>query len=191
MIYKVKVSKGIATACFLLEIICITVLLYLNLACNWFKCKMRFCFSRYLFHKIWFTRKIHYFKFMATPSKLFLITWVFVLHYYPSEFDGSIIIVPSSFLKRMLFSFPFSAHYALKLSCGSPLMNLSEAVATYSLWEHFQQTVLYNGLISVWRCRDKQMGLFTTTSCAHTLLSLCFWRTCPVYVPEAKLKVRD
>lgn len=53
---------------------------------------------------------------MATPPKLFLITWVFVFHYYPSESDGNITNVPSSFLKRMLFSFSFSAHYTLKLS---------------------------------------------------------------------------
>lgn len=105
---------------------------------------------------------------MATPSKPFLITGVFVFHYYPSGFDGSIIIVPSSFLKRMLFSSSSSAHYTLKSSCGNPLMNLIEAVKTLSMWEHFQQTVLYNSLISVWRCRDKQMGLFTTTSSTQT-----------------------
>lgn len=70
---------------------------------------------------------------MATPSKPFSIPWVFVFHYYPSEFDGSIVIVLSSFLKKMPFSFSFSAHYALKLSCGRPLMNLSEAVKTHSL----------------------------------------------------------
>lgn len=90
-----------------------------------------------------------------------------MFHYYPSGLDGSIVNVPSSFLKRT-FSFSYPAHSALKLSCRSPLMNLSEAAQTYSLWEHLQQIVLYHTLISVWRCRDKQLGLFTTTSCTHT-----------------------
>lgn len=91
-----------------------------------------------------------------------------MFHYFPSGFDGSITIVPSSFLKRMRFSFPYPAHSALKLSWVSPLISLSESAKMHSLWEHFQQVVLYHTLISVWRCRDKQMGLFTTTSCTHT-----------------------
>jgi len=45
---------------------------------------------------------------MATPSKAFLITWVFVFHYYPSEFDGSIISVPNSKENDVFFLF-FSA----------------------------------------------------------------------------------
>lgn len=109
-----------------------------------------------------------------------------MFNYYPSGFDGSIIIVPSCFLKRM-FSFSYPAHSALKLSCGSLLMNLSEAAKTRSPWEHLQQIVLYHTPISVWRCRDKQMGLFTTTSCTHTTVFM-FLENLPCAYVRGKIK---
>lgn len=84
------------------------------------------------------------------------------------EFDGSIIIVPSSSLKRMLFSFSFSAHYALKLFCGS----FCHEFEWNTHCEYFQQTVIRKMLICVCRCMDKQMGLFTTALGTHTTVIL-------------------
>lgn len=123
---------------------------------------------------------------MAAHSKPFLITWVFVFHYNPSEFHGSIIIVPSCFLKRMLFSFSFSARYALKLSCGNPLLNLSETVKPHSLWEHFQQTALYN----TYFCLEmqRQTGLFTTIPCTHTTVFMLLENLSCVY---ARCKIKN
>lgn len=75
---------------------------------------------------------------MATPSKSFLITWVFVFHYYPSEFDGSITIVPSSFLKRMLlFSVRiFPANSPLQHPCSFLEMQRQTDAAVYNHLMH-------------------------------------------------------
>lgn len=74
---------------------------------------------------------------MATPSKSFLITWVFVFHYYPSESDGSITIVPSSFLKRMLFSVRIlPANSPLQHSCFCLEMQRQTDAAGYNHLMH-------------------------------------------------------
>lgn len=50
--------------------------------------------------------------------------------------------------------------------------SLSWIWVKHTLWVHFQQTVICKTLISVCRCMDKQMGLFTTALGTHTTVIL-------------------